>query len=227
MNTRFGIAIAIFAFSFAVVAQSQTATGGPSTSRPSPVILPSSLLQPALSDVQSATEGLNISKWKAPGDLRAAAQDNVDSIQRDLGNTLPSLIAQADAAPESLPPTFAVYRNVDALYDVLLRVSEAANFSAPSSDAAAVASSLEKLESARTELGNAILQISQRTEGQIAAMESEIRVAKTAPVVEKKEIIIDDGPIKSSAKRTKKKTTPKEPAPKPAANALPAGSSHG
>jgi hypothetical protein len=219
MKTQLGIASAILALSFAVVAQGQTAAGGPSTAHSSPIVLPSTILQPALSDVQSTTEGLSISKWKAPGEARAAAQENVDSIQRDLGNALPSLLAQADAAPGSVPRCFAVYRNVDALYDVLLRISEEANFSAPSSEAAAVSSSLQRLEAARSELGDAILQISQHHEEQLAALESEVRVAKAAPAVEKKEVVIDDGPVKTSARRTKKKTTHKEPAPKPATGA--------
>ncbi|MGC2163601.1 MAG: hypothetical protein WA634_16965 [Silvibacterium sp.] len=226
MHTRFEIASAIFTLFFAVTALGQTATGPQSTARPTPVVLPSAILQPALSDVQSTTEGLNISKWRGPGGMRASAQADVDSIQRDLGNTLPSLLAQADAASGSVPPSFAVYRNVDALYDVLLRISEVANFAAPSDESAAVASSLQKLEAARSGLGDAILHISQSHEERLTVLESEITFARAAPAAQKKETIIDDGPARASTKRVKRKAIHKKPAPKPAAGVPAASSFH-
>lgn len=144
------------------------------------------------------------------GSVRDAAQQNVDSIQRDLGSTLPGLLAQADSAPESVSPSFAVYRNIDALYDVLLRVSEMANLAASSSESDAVASSLQRLESARRALGDAILQNSQRNEAQIVALRDQARTARPASGAQPTETIIDDGA--EPAKKPRKKTTQKKPA---------------
>jgi hypothetical protein len=91
------------------------------------------MVQPALLDVQRTVGSLNTGRWKAPNEVRAAADRNVSSIQRDLVETLPNLLNQADAASGSVPPAFAVYRNIDALYDVLLRVSQTASLAAPDS----------------------------------------------------------------------------------------------
>jgi hypothetical protein len=228
MNLRFGIVPVIFAVSLAAVSAGQTAVPDAQPgARGSSTVLPSAMLQPVLSDVQSSTSGLNISRWKAPSSVRDAAQENVDSIQRDLGNTLPGLIAQADAAPGSVPASFAVYRNIDALYDVLLRVSESADLAAPENEADSVDSSLQKLEVARAQLGDSILRISQHDEAQVVALEAAVRSAKAAAAAQPKpEIVVDDGPANIPAKgeRVRKKTPPKKPAPKPPPGATGANS---
>lgn len=195
---------------FVPAADAQPATPAPT------VVAPSSILQPALSGVQSTTANLNISKWKAPGSVRQAAQRDVDSIQNDLGSTLPNLLASADAAPASIPPSFAVYRNVDALYDVLLRVSETADLAAPENEASSVADALQRLEAARTQLGDTILGMSQRQEAQMVALVAEVRSAKTSPAAQSHQNVIDDGPAKTTTSKTKKKTPAKKPTPKPA-----------
>jgi hypothetical protein len=204
-----------------IAASVPAADAQPATPSPS-VVAPSSILQPALSGVQSTTAGLNISKWKAPGSVRQAAQQDVDSIQNDLGRTLPNLLASADAAPASIPPSFAVYRNVDALYDVLLRVSETAYLAAPENEASAVADALQRLETARTQLGDSILGMSQRQEAQIVALVAEAQSAKASPAAQTHENVVDDGPAKKTPSKTKKKAATKKPATKPAAETAPA-----
>jgi hypothetical protein len=216
MYLRFRIAFATSALFLAYVAHAQTAPDAQLATHPSPAILPSAILQSAISDVQGTTSSLNISKWKAPESIRAAAQENVDSIQRDLGNTLPSLLAKADASPESVPPSFAVYRNLDALYDVLLRVDEVASIAAPSGEADAVSSSLQRLEAARSQLGDSILHASQHREAQIVVLETAVKSADVAPPAPKKEIIVDDGPVKTHTRRIRSKTAKKKPETKPA-----------
>jgi hypothetical protein len=67
------------------------------------------------------------------------ARQDVASMQRDLGTTLPGLLAQVESpgpnGPAALSPTFTVFRNLDALYDVLLRVSETAALAVSGPDA--------------------------------------------------------------------------------------------
>lgn len=98
---------------------------------PQPTIPSSSIVQPAMTEVERSISALNISRWKAPGQVKSAAQQDTGSIQRDLSDTLPGLLSKADAAPTTVPPAFVVYRNIDALYDVLLRVSETASWRRP------------------------------------------------------------------------------------------------
>ena len=197
----------VFIFAAAVLGQ---APADPAAA----VVPPSAILRPALANVQSTTAALNISKWKLPGDVRKATEQDVDSIQRDLGSTLPGLMAKADAAPASVPSSFAVYRNVDALYDVLLRISQKADMSASSKEAISIASSLRSLEVARSQLANSILSTAQHHEARIVALEAAERTANAAPV-RKHENVIVDGPEKKPTKKTThhRTTTHKKPAP--------------
>jgi len=208
----------LFVLTVAVPIRGQTANAGvqPAT-HPSSPDLPSGIVQNALSEVESTTSALNISRWKAPGSVREAAQANVDSIQRDLGNTLPTLLAQADAASGSVPLSFAVYRNVDALYDVLLRVSQTADLAAPSDEAASVASALQKLEEARSRLGDAIVQTSQQHEARLVALEQAAKKPMATPAAAKTETVIDDGPVRASARSTKKRRASRNSSHKPPA----------
>ena len=103
----------------------------PAAAAPAPTGFAMTNLRPALANVQTAITNLNVAHWKAPNDIRATTQQDINSMQRDLNTTLPGLLAQADAAaaasgPPALSPAFAVFRNLDALYDVMLRVTETA-----------------------------------------------------------------------------------------------------
>ncbi|HYK36252.1 hypothetical protein [Alloacidobacterium sp.] len=167
---------------------------------------PSDLLQPALNQVSQAIVSLNISRWKAPSEVRAATQQNADSIQRDLNGTLPGLLATADAGSGTVSAVFPVYRNIDALYDVLLRVSQTAMLAAPENEASSVTNALGKLESARTDLGNAILATSKNNEAETAKLQAIIQQVAAAKAAEPpKTTIVDDGPVKSTASTKKKK----------------------
>ena len=172
-----------------------------------------SIVQPALTEVQRSTASLTIPKWKAPGEVRNAAQQNTASIQRDLTDTLPGLVTQADSAPGSVPASFGVYRNIDALYDVLLRVYQTAFLAAPENEVDSVSSALQKLEAARRQLGDTIVSDSKAHETQIVQLQNALKTATEthpeAPAV--KPAVIDDGPTPAPKKK-------KKPAAKPPAN---------
>jgi hypothetical protein len=156
--------------------------------------------------------GLNISHWKAPGEVRADAQQNVDSIQRDLSGTLPGLLTQADAAPNSVSVVFPVYSNIDALYDVLLRVSQTANLAAPPSEASDLELSLSRLEAARKQLGDAIVTSAKSNEGELLRLNTAIQKAAAAQAAAPpKTTVVNDGPIKSTTATKHKKTTTTQP----------------
>jgi hypothetical protein len=176
----------------------------------------SAMVQPALLDVQRTVGSLNTGRWKAPSEVRAAADRNLSSIQRDVTETLPGLLTQADAAPGSVPPVFAVYRNIDALYDVLLRVNQTAVLAAPDNDASALASALDRLESVRKQLGDTIVASAQDRETQIVKLQAAVKAAAAAPPpAPPKTTVVDDGPQAAPAVKKKRKTTP-SPAAKPA-----------
>jgi hypothetical protein len=160
-----------------------------------PHLVPSSL-RPAASQINQTIADLNIHRWKAPNEVRDATQQDVSSIQRDVSGTLAGLLDQADAAPSSIPAAFAVYRNVDALYDTLLRVVLTANLAAPDTEAHSLDSALGNLEDVRSRLGQSILSAAQAQQTEFIRMRSVIAAAAAAQRAPAKTTVIDDGPAK-------------------------------
>jgi len=203
----------------ASIAKCQTASTG---QQPQPVSKSSDILGSAISQVGTTISSLSISRWKAPGDVKSATQQNTDSIDRDIHNTLPALLTEADAAPASVSAVFPVYRNIDALYDVLLRVSETANLAASPNEAASIDSALHQLESARKNLGDTILANAKNHEAEMVKMRATIAqyAAAAQPPAPAKPTVVNDGPKPSTA--TKKKKKPAPATDKPATQTAPA-----
>lgn len=178
----------------------------------------SSTLRPALAQVSQTLGSIAIKKWKAPNEVRSAADQDVGSIQRDLNGTLAGLMQQADAAPGSVPQAFAVYRNVDALYDTLLRVVLTANLAAPDNEASALQSALSSLEGARASLGQSILNSSQAQQVELVRIRTALSKAAAAPAPPAKTTVVDDGPADT---KTKKHTSTKKPTTKPSSSSTP------
>jgi electron transfer flavoprotein alpha subunit len=154
-----------------------------------------------------------VQKWKAPGDVRQTAAADVDSMQRDLSGTLPSLVSAAQASLSKMSPAFAVYRNVDALYDVLLRVSETAQL-AGSNDARRLEDERSELESTRTQLGTALVQATQAQDNEVVQLHNAAAAAAQAAPPSTKTVVDDGPPAKpKSTRRTRKTTPPSAPPP--------------
>jgi hypothetical protein len=167
----------------------------------------------AIAHLRRALDTINVPKWKAPGDVRQTTASDVESMQRDVSDTLPGLINSALADPAKISPAFSVYRNVDALYDVLLRVSETAQLAGASRDASLLEDQRTALEDSRTQLGAALLQSAQAQDVEVVHLRSTAVAAPPAPPPAK--TVIDDGPA------TKPKTTKKrvhKPTPPPPTN---------
>jgi hypothetical protein len=201
-----------FLLVFAALPWSLTAQSAPDPAA-SPAVM-SNMLQPALSQVSQAISNIDIGHWKAPKSVKSGAAGDVSSIQRDLSGALAGLMSQAATAPSSIPSSFAVYRNVDALYDTLLRVVETADLSAPDQDATALESALKQLEAARTDLGERIMSATQAQQNEVVRLRTAVVRAVAAPQPVKT-IVVDDGPVKKEKKevhhRRTTKTTTKKP----------------
>jgi hypothetical protein len=176
----------------------------------------SAIVQPALQDVQHVSGSLNTAKWRASNDVKSSTDRNLSSIQRDIEETLPSLLSQADSAPGSVAPVFAVYRNIDALYDVLLRVNQTATMVAPSGEATLVESALHGLEAARKQLGDLIASSAADREAQIVKLEAAVKAAATPPPPPPAPAVVDDGPPAKPAPAVRRKKPAAKPAAKPA-----------
>jgi len=200
--TRAMLALAAVSFTLPLSAQS----AAPSAGGPPSV---SALLGPALDQVGQSVSNLSIRHWKAPGDVKAAADQDVSSIQRDLSGTLAGLIQQANAAPGSVPAAFAVYRNVDALYDTLLRVVLTANLAAPDEEVNSLQAALTSLETARSQVGESILAASQAQQTELVRIRAALAKAAAVQRQPVKTTVVEDGPMDEGPKprhTTKKKT---------------------
>jgi hypothetical protein len=169
-------------------------------------------LRPALANVQTAITNLNVGHWKAPNDIRTATQQDIASMQRDLNTALPPLLAQADTAasangPAALAPAFAVFRNLDALYDVLLRVTETAGLAGSAADASNLEDARAGLEDGRAKLGAWLLQAIGAQDAQVLRLQAPAaaRAPAAAPAAPNK-IVVNDGP--DTSKPRKKKPPP-------------------
>ncbi len=180
---RLTLALLLASSALIPAAQAQApAPGTPATA--------SSMITPALDRLRTTLGNLRLDKWKAPGPVREEASSNIGSINRDLDATLPGLLATADAAPGVVSKTLPVFRNVDALYDVLLRVVETADLSAPEVETGNLHQALSTLDDARRSLGDSIETAAVAQEQQIASIASR---SAAAPAAAPAETVVNDG----------------------------------
>jgi len=154
---------------------------------------------------------LRIEKWKASGADKKQALGNVDSIQRNLQGALPEILNQLRSAPEDLAATFKLYRNLDALYDVLGSVTESAGAFGSKDDLQALSTDLNSFEGTRKQLAERIETLASSKESEITRLSAALKTAQAAAEPPKKVVVDDNEPPKKPAV-TKKKTTPKKPA---------------
>ena len=189
-------------------AQSQPAPAAPAHAKPS------AQLQPALDTLRQAVDALNLEKWKK-GSVRDEAATNISSIQRDLQSTLPPLLAQADASPQAVSKILPVSRNIDALYDVVLRVVDGARIAASSDQFSQLQSAMTGLDKARHTLNDGLQESAAAQEKQIGDLQVALK-SQPAPVCP---VVAPPPPPPPAKKATPKKRKPAT-TPKPA-NATP------
>jgi hypothetical protein len=111
-------------------------------------------LQPSVQLVKEALSTVTVDKWKASSAIKSEADGNLQSVQRDMDQTLPGLVMAADSAPDSAAKALPVFRNVDALYDVMLRLDAAGRLAAPKDQIGALDDALASIANARRTLGD-------------------------------------------------------------------------
>jgi uncharacterized protein YukE len=167
----------------------------------------SGILQPALDSLDQTLSALKVDKWKG-GSVRTEASANISSIMRDLQSTLPALLKEADAAPGTMSKVLPVSRNVDALYDVVLRVFDGASIAAPGDQ-------LAQLQQAMAGLGKARHALDDRIEEMAAAEEKHTNELQIALKTQAAPVVCPVAPAPAPAPAAKK-PAPKKRKPKPA-----------
>jgi hypothetical protein len=193
----------------------------PASTAPAAPVVPSSVMQPALSNMESTLNSLKLDKWKK-GTIREESGDNVNAILKDLKTNLPPLMADADSAPGTLSKSIPLMKHLDALYDVLLRVEEGARVSAPGEQVDQLASALKQFGSARIQLYDSMTERASGQEKQVTDLQATVNAQQAA--AEERKAAPPPAPVPctppkpaSKKKRATPKTTP-PPKGQPAQN---------
>ena len=168
---------------------------------------PSQLLQRSLDLLRQTLRDTRVEKWKGPRATREEAQTNLASIQRDVDSTLPALLAAADAAPGSPAKALPAYRNVEALYDVVLRVTAAASLQAPGDQSSELDQALAALEDGRKALGDRLESDTEAQEKRVSELQAALKAIPAPPPVAAAPAVCPAPPP------AKKKVKPAKPSP--------------
>ena len=148
---------------------------------------------------------LRIDKWKTDAESKRQAQANADSVQRNLASALPGLIDAVRSAPQDLSAEFKLYRNLNALYDVFISLTESAGAFGPKSDYEALTQQLETIDSVRRSLGDAVEHLTSSTQSELTQLRAQVRTYQQAAAASPKKVVVDDTePPKKTVHKKKK-----------------------
>ena len=154
---------------------------------------------------------LRIEHWKTSTASKKETLEKVDSIQRNLQGALPEVIAQLRAAPEDLPTTFKLYRNLDALCDVVGSVAEDTGAFGAKDELQSLTNDLSGFDGTRKQVARSGWRsLSAAKEAEILRLRTDLKTAQAAiPAAPPKKIVVDDN------EPPKKPAVKKKPAAKP------------
>jgi hypothetical protein len=165
------------------------------------------MLQPSLDVLKSALDGVRLDKWKGSAAVRSDADTNLASIRKDMETTLPSLLATADAAPDSAAKALPAYRNVEALYDVLLRVATAGRIAAPGDQSSALDQALARLDDGRRALGDRLQEDAKSQEKRVGDLQAALKAVPPPAPPPVPVVCPTPAPVKKKAKPAAKPST--------------------
>jgi hypothetical protein len=171
----------------------------------------SPLVQTAIDSLQAALGSVKVEKWKG-GSVRNEAAGNVASIQKDLQSTLPGLLSDADAGAGSVSKVLPLSRNLNALYDVVIRVWDGARIAAPAEQVEQLQQAMTSVDKARRALDDRLAMLAATNEKQVSDLRGAVTKMATAAATPPPPPPAPPCP----APAPKKKVVKKKPAAKPA-----------
>lgn len=160
---------------------------------------------------QNDLSKLRVEKWKMDGTYKRQTEGNVESIRRNLTAALPEIAGQLRNSPEDLAATFKLYRNLDALYDVLGSVAETAGAFGSKDEFQSLSNDLNSFERIRRSFADRMENLAASKENEIGSLRSQVKTlqAQVPPPAPKKIVVDDDEPKKPAPKKkAPKKSTP-------------------
>lgn len=154
---------------------------------------------------------LRIEKWKMDSGYKKQTLANADSVRRNLQSALPEIMTQLRNSPEDLGASFKLYRNLDALYDVLGNLTESAGAFGSKDEFQSLSNDLNAFERSRRAFADRMEGLSIAKEAELSQLRTQVKTlqAATPPPPPKKIVVDDNAPPKPVAK--KKKPVPKPP----------------
>ena len=196
-----------------------SAQGAPSAATPAPVPYESvsqlngilAQLEQASGTAQADLGKLRVEKWKTDSKNKRQTQGNVESIQRNLQTAMPEIVTQLRNSPEDLSASFKLYRNLDALYDVLGSVTESAGAFGSKDEFQSLSNDLNALERARRTFAERLESLTTSKEAELTQLRTQVKTlqAAAAPAPAPKKVVVDDDEPK---KPVVKKKVPRPPA---------------
>jgi hypothetical protein len=161
---------------------------------------------------------LRIEKWKMDSGYKKQTLANADSVHRNLQSALPEIMTQLRNSPEDLGASFTLYRNLDALYDVLSNVAESAGAFGSKDEFQSLSNDLSSFERSRRAFADRMESLSTAKEAELAQLRTQVKTlqAATPPPPPKKIVVDDNAPAKPAPKK-------KKPVPKPPTASNPSG----
>lgn len=218
--------VPLLAIAISLGAAAQLSSPPPRSPNRAPAAAPPTNLQPAPVPDATASLGLlnqvientrvdlarlRVDKWKADAASRRQAEANAESVQRNLASALPAIVQQVRANPGSVAATFKLYRNLNALYDVMSSLAESAGAFGSNEEYRALANDTSNLDTLRRSLADRVETMATFRDNEVAQLQARARQASpAAAAAPPKKIVVDDNePGKKSTKKpvAKKKTT--------------------
>lgn len=172
-----------------------------------------SQLEQTSQSTQRDLSALRIEKWKTDSNTKKGSQADASSIQRNLQTALPEIITELRNSPDSLPSTFKLHRNLDALYDVFVSLTESTGAFGSHDDYQALQNDLNSLEIARRMFADRVETLAASKEADLARLRAELQTARATEKVTAtpKKTVVDD--TEPPPKPVRKKPTAKVPKP--------------
>jgi hypothetical protein len=164
-------------------------------------------LDDVVTSIRVSLAKLRIEKWKTQSEVKRRLQSDAASIDRNLTQALPTLVDGLRTAPESLAANFAMYRNLDAVHDVLNLLAQTAGAVAPDEEFSPLASAASRLDELRRNFADRMEMLSANKDAELVALQRNASAKPQEPAAPAKKIVVDDtAPAKPKPKTTKRKS---------------------
>jgi hypothetical protein len=157
---------------------------------------------------------LRIDRWKTDSGTKHQTESDAESVNRNLQNALPGMLADLKNSPESLALTFKVYRNLDALYDVLSSVTESTGAFGGKDEFQSLSKDLSSLQDSRRAFADRMDKLANAKETELGQLRTTLQQARAEAAPKK--VVVDDTAPAPKKTPPHKKPVAKPAAPKPA-----------